>query len=745
MDGDGDEGNELFVLDANGTLLSGVEFDFESNASTFSIRVRVEDQNNGSLEGMFLVRLLDVVENLPPTDLNSFSFLFIEENQPVGTDVGEFVANDPDEDILRFSLVSGDGDKDNQFFALDTNGTLRTLAVFDFERNASSFSLRVRVEDDDNASIEDVFTVILVDVPQDEMKLESSNFSSNGKAGLIAQLLFVGGEEDELRFQLAPSPKEAMHYFTLDANSLKLEENILESEDFSLNVLLMQGNNLILQEEVIVSVSAPQREPVKNANTSDPAYHESALMIRELEVVRNNWRNGHNPIVAIEDKIEGLFVTTAQPHGRKVGDSVVLSGVMGLQIEGVKNWNFMIDEVTEHSFRLLKFGKNADGVFDGSLGPLARAQIGTEYEPSKGDFLLGQWTFGHLLGNMVSEEDDPIDFYRHFASQWNHEQVVNGWETDVRKNTHRALVPSEKKLTLANLPFRLLAIGNRIDLFHAQSMRKVDDAGEGRFVFTMTEPFDLPDEEVDIWKINEKTADIQFFTLIFEFGQPADDFATLAKWAKDWHGLQRDKNSTGFDFDDHYFQQLNDLTDRFSKRGADAGKPNGNPINQVRTNDFINSPLWQMREFNLSGKLTAHESSRLPERETKLKVDASLDSIDIGLWTTTTKNNPMVGSHKVEESIERPLARWINQRESHILDGNVGPRAPEWMEEQLPISLSDFPIRKTLDFLGQESIWLDTNIAFPPVVVAIMGILILPFKWFVQEVKTMRHFSQVSW
>ena len=53
------------------------------------------------------------------------------------------------------------------------------------------------------------------------------------------------------------------------------------------------------------------------------------------------------------------------------------------------------------------------------------------------------------------------------------------------------------KLTLANLPFRLLAIGNRIDLFHAGSMRKVDDAGEGRFVFTMTQPFALPQEDTN--------------------------------------------------------------------------------------------------------------------------------------------------------------------------------------------------------------------------------------------------------
>ena len=63
------------------------------------------------------------------------------------------------------------------------------------------------------------------------------------------------------------------------------------------------------------------------------------------------------------------------------------------------------------------------------------------------------------------------------------------------------------------------------------------------------------------------------FTLIFEYGQPAGDFATLAKWAKDWHSLQREKSDNGFNFDDDYFSRLSELTDRFSKRGAHPGKP----------------------------------------------------------------------------------------------------------------------------------------------------------------------------
>ena len=131
-----------------------------------------------------------------------------------------------------------------------------------------------------------------------------------------------------------------------------------------------------------------------DAETSDSIYHETALMIRDLAVVQRNQRNGHNPITKIENLENGLFVTTAQPHGRKFGDSVVLSGVEALRIENVKNWNFMIDEVTNDSFRLRKFGKNEQGQYDGSLGDLVSPEVGTQYQPSAVTFY---WVHGHLV------------------------------------------------------------------------------------------------------------------------------------------------------------------------------------------------------------------------------------------------------------------------------------------------------------------------------------------------------------
>ena len=203
VSGTGDGNNSLFSLETNGSLKTAVPFDFESNASTYSIRVQVKDEDNASIENQFVIVLLNEVEDLDgdgiedyydsdddgdgfsdlaeiaygsnprdsnsvantsPSDLNSTTLLTIAENQPVGTIVGEFNATDPDNNaILTYHLVSGSGDGNNSLFVLETNGSLKTATIFNYESNASVYTIRVQVSDEYNATADSNFTVTLMD------------------------------------------------------------------------------------------------------------------------------------------------------------------------------------------------------------------------------------------------------------------------------------------------------------------------------------------------------------------------------------------------------------------------------------------------------------------------------------------------------------------------------------------------------------------------------------------------------
>ena len=206
VNGQGDGNNSLFSLLSNGTLKSNVIFDFETNASTYSIRTRVTDQHGAFLENTFSISLVNQVEDFDidgvedhydlDDDNDSFSDAVeiaygsdprnpnsvanaapnsltlsssqISENQSIGTVIGNLNATDPDSGaLLSFNLVNGQGDGNNSLFSLLSNGTLKSNAIFDFETNASTYSIRTRVTDQHGAFLENTFSISLVNQIED--------------------------------------------------------------------------------------------------------------------------------------------------------------------------------------------------------------------------------------------------------------------------------------------------------------------------------------------------------------------------------------------------------------------------------------------------------------------------------------------------------------------------------------------------------------------------------------------------
>ena len=64
-------------------------------------------------------------------------------------------------------------------FTLDTNGTLKTATVFDYESNASSYTIRVQAKDDQNATVENNFIVSLIDYNEGEVPAAGDGTTAN--------------------------------------------------------------------------------------------------------------------------------------------------------------------------------------------------------------------------------------------------------------------------------------------------------------------------------------------------------------------------------------------------------------------------------------------------------------------------------------------------------------------------------------------------------------------------------------
>ena len=270
VSGLGDGNNSLFVIDLNGTLRTGVEFDYESYQS-LSIRVAAMDEYNASTEGEFIVIVTDINEDVPnqaPHSLDSGGTLLIRENEPAGTVVGVFQAQDPDGDALSYHLVSGLGDGNNSLFVMDLNGTLRTGVEFDYE-SYQSLSIRVAAMDEDNASVEGEFIVIVTDINEDVPNQAPHSLDSGGTllyrrenepAGTVVGVFQAQDPDgDALSYHLVSGLGDGNNsLFVMDLNgTLKtgVEFDYESYQSLSIRVAAMDEDNASTEGEFLVNVT----------------------------------------------------------------------------------------------------------------------------------------------------------------------------------------------------------------------------------------------------------------------------------------------------------------------------------------------------------------------------------------------------------------------------------------------------------------------------------------------------------
>ncbi|MEQ6118714.1 S8 family serine peptidase [Reichenbachiella sp. MALMAid0571] len=180
------DNSNFYITDAN--LYSNVAFDFEKQ-SQYSIRVQSNDGNGGTIEKIFTIYINDIDDdpNENPTNV-TLSNNTILETEPVGTAIGSFATDDPDEnDIHIYYMVAGSGDSDNASFSI-SEAQLLSKESFDYETQ-SNYSIRIRSDDGNGGSIEEVFVISITDVDEPTNSAPSDILLSND---VIVENLSVG-------------------------------------------------------------------------------------------------------------------------------------------------------------------------------------------------------------------------------------------------------------------------------------------------------------------------------------------------------------------------------------------------------------------------------------------------------------------------------------------------------------------------------------------------------------------------
>lgn len=218
------------------------------------------------------------------------------------------------------------------------------------------------------------------------------------------------------------------------------------------------------------------------------------------------------------------------------------------------------------------------------------------------------WTFKHLMTQMAGG-NAPSAFTLNWLKLWEADQLVNGQLSPARPGITEAVIEpwlatsGGERLNLDLAPFKLLAIANRMDL-RVHDADSVTSAGEGRFVFGVLKPDGTPLPPL----AGPATG---AFTVIFEYELVAKNMKEVNQWARSWHELKRHKLGSS-----RYNGELEKITHRFTDKRQAPHKPNGNAINQIRTNEFAIGPNWELREFVLNpdtGMLMQHTVALTPD------------------------------------------------------------------------------------------------------------------------------------
>lgn len=210
----------------------------------------------------------------------------------------------------------------------------------------------------------------------------------------------------------------------------------------------------------------------------------------------------------------------------------------------------------------------------------------------------GIWSFRHAMEEFTPAGGDPAQTAVRWFETWRSATKVNLFDVPSRPlvqsralcNWLRATPANECDATcgvckartydLANVPFRLIGIANRIDLIEHHDDPTTN--GETRFLYALTDgPGDAP-----------SSAPINM-TIILEYRQPLAG-RTRRQVAEAWHALGQHPA-----FDEAYASDLEALTRIVKQRNVEPSRPLGSAINQVRTNEREFEWQWDLREYEL--------------------------------------------------------------------------------------------------------------------------------------------------
>jgi Ca2+-binding RTX toxin-like protein len=257
------------------TLVLRTAADFETKSS-YVVKIRATDPNGLFYEEEVTVAVTNV--NEAPTALN-LSPQAVDENSPVGTEVGTFITIDPDfSDTHTYTLVAGTGDTDNASFTIDGN-QLKLNVSPDFETK-DSYTIRVRTTDNGTLFFEQSFTITVNDIAETPpnqtptaIALSTNSVDENVPIGTTVGTFSTTDPNtgDTHTYTLVAGTGDTDNAsFTIDGNQLKLNVSPdFETKDsYTIRVRTTDNGTLFFEQSFTITVNDIAETPPNQTPTA---------------------------------------------------------------------------------------------------------------------------------------------------------------------------------------------------------------------------------------------------------------------------------------------------------------------------------------------------------------------------------------------------------------------------------------------------------------------------------------------
>nr|RNJ70892.1 MAG: DUF4347 domain-containing protein [Leptolyngbya sp. IPPAS B-1204] len=237
-----------------------------------------------SASGLSVLNDIRIVEitNAAPTALG-LSTTAVEENVPANTVIGTFTTTDPDTgDTFTYSLVSGEGDTDNNAFTIVDN-QLRIKNSPDFETK-NIYDIRVRTTDQKGLSLERTFSIEVSDVDETggnggnnggnngnnaaptDLNLSSNSVNENVPANATVGTLSSADPNEDTTFTYTLVSGEGStdnNAFLIIGNELKLKSspNFEAKSNLSIRVRTTDQGGLSFEKVLAIAVNNVNEAP----------------------------------------------------------------------------------------------------------------------------------------------------------------------------------------------------------------------------------------------------------------------------------------------------------------------------------------------------------------------------------------------------------------------------------------------------------------------------------------------------